>query len=73
MIASFDVIGNLGTSDPGAVALGIKEALTTTAAGLVVAVPAQLIHNALAGRVGQITGDLEAVGNFLMEAREAWR
>lgn len=72
MMASFDVIGNMGTSDPGAVALGIKEALVTTAAGLIVAVPAQLIHNTLAGRVERIGADLEEVGNYLLEAREDW-
>lgn len=72
MMASFDVIGTQGTANPSAVAMGIKEALVTTAAGLIVAVPAQLIHNALAGRVERIGADLEEVGNFLLEAREEW-
>ncbi len=71
MMESFDGLANFGTSNPGMVALGIKEALTTTAAGLIVAVPTQLAHNALASRVESITGDIEEVANFLLEAREA--
>lgn len=70
MMASFEILGGLGISNPGAVAIGIKEALTTTAAGLTVAVPAQLLHNALVGRVERICGDIESVANFLLESRE---
>lgn len=70
MMASFGVLADVGITDPGRVALGIMEALTTTAAGLVVAVPVQLVHNFLAARVERITGDVEAVANFLLEARE---
>ncbi len=70
MMSSFAILGELGGSNPGLVALGIKEALTTSAAGLVVAVPMQIIHNALAGRVESITGDIEEVASFLIEVRE---
>ena len=70
MMASFQALADWSISNPGLVALGIKEALTTTAAGLVVAVPAQLAHNALASRIERITGDIEAVASFLLEARE---
>ncbi|MEM9557430.1 MAG: MotA/TolQ/ExbB proton channel family protein [Acidobacteriota bacterium] len=70
MMASFEVLGNLGITDPGAVATGIKEALTTTAGGLVVAVPTQLVYNALRSRAERITDDLETVGNVLLELRE---
>ncbi len=70
MMDSFESLYEVSLSNPGLVALGIKEALTTTAAGLVVAVPAQLAHNALASRVERITGDIEEVANFLLEARE---
>lgn len=70
MMASFDVLWEKGFSNPGLVALGIKEALTTTAAGLIVAVPTQIVYNALSSRVAKITGDIEAVANFLLEVRE---
>lgn len=70
MMASFDVLAGHGISNPGLVALGIKEALTTTAAGLVVAVPTQIVYNALLGRITRIQGDMEAVGNFLLDVRE---
>jgi biopolymer transport protein ExbB len=66
MMASFDALVRHGMSDPGMVALGIKEALTTTAAGLVVALPAQMLHNAFAGRLVRIEGEMEAAGNALL-------
>ena len=70
MMASFQALADFSISNPGMVALGIKEALTTTAAGLVVAVPAQLAYSSLASRAEQITADIEAVASFLLEARE---
>lgn len=70
MMTSFDALATQGLHNPGLVAMGIKEALTTTAAGLAVAVPVQIVYNVLAGRVERITGDIEAVGNFLLECRE---
>ncbi|MEM7583347.1 MAG: MotA/TolQ/ExbB proton channel family protein [Acidobacteriota bacterium] len=70
MISSFDILSDFGTSNPGMVAHGIKEALTTTAAGLTIAVPTQIAHNVLSSRVERIVGDIEEVANFLLEARE---
>ncbi len=70
MMASFQALADFSISNPGMVALGIKEALTTTAAGLVVAVPAQLAYSSLASRAERITDDIEAVASFLLEARE---
>ncbi len=70
MMSSFYALSRYGLSDPGMVALGIMEALTTTAAGLTVAVPAQLAYNFLSARVDKITHDIEAVANFLLEVRE---
>ena len=66
MMSSFQALVEVGMTDPGLVALGIKEALTTTAAGLVVAVPAQLLHQALNGRLNRIEDDLEASANHLL-------
>ncbi len=70
MMDSFDVLANFSLTNPGQVALGIKEALTTTAGGLVVAVPCQLLYSALSARLEKITNDMEAVSNFLLEAQE---
>ena len=70
MMSSFQAIAEFSISNPGLVALGIKEALTTTAAGLVVAVPAQLLYSSLSSRAERITDDIEAVASFLIEARE---
>ena len=70
MMVSFDAIANFGTANPAMVAEGIKEALTTTAAGLMVAVPAQLAYNALQVRVDRIVEEIESVASFLLEVRE---
>ena len=70
MMASFEALSRFGISNPAMVAMGIKEALTTTAAGLVVAVPTQMAYNALASQVETISGDIEAVANFLLELRD---
>ncbi|GAB4276359.1 MAG: MotA/TolQ/ExbB proton channel family protein [Candidatus Rifleibacteriota bacterium] len=45
MISSFAVISTVGIGDPTALAGGISEALYTTAAGLMVGIPALIAHN----------------------------
>jgi len=70
MISSFKVLAEAGMSNPSLVAAGISQALMTTAAGLVVAIPAQMILNVYTARVNNITADLERVGGFLLELRE---
>lgn len=70
MIESFEALWRFGLQNPKMVALGISEALLTTAAGLMVAVPTQIVYNALGSRVDKITGDVEAMANFLLEVRE---
>jgi len=67
MMASFQAFVEHGISNPAMVALGISEALTTTAGGLVVAIPAQLLYQALAGRLHRIEGELETAANFLLD------
>jgi biopolymer transport protein ExbB len=67
MMASFGSIVDNGMARPDLVALGIKEALTTTAAGLIVAVPAQLAYQALRTRVERIEGELENAANGLLD------
>ncbi len=45
MISSFAVISTVGIGDPTALAGGISEALYTTAAGLMIGIPALIAHN----------------------------
>jgi biopolymer transport protein ExbB len=71
MMSSFDALVQVSLSDPSMVAEGIKEALTSTAAGLTIAVPVQLIFGALSSRVDRIIGEMEDVANFLLEIRES--
>ena len=69
MIHTFKMIMLAGAGDPRLLSGGISEALITTEAGLVVAIPALLAHAALARRVRALVGHLEraavAVANRL--------
>ncbi len=59
-IEAFGVLGRFaGGGDPAALANGIAEALLTTAAGIVVAVPAIIFYNSLVSRVNHIIIRLE--------------
>jgi biopolymer transport protein ExbB len=58
MIASFNTISLHGTGDPVLLGSGISEALITTEAGLVVAIPVLIMHNYLASKVDHIITDL---------------
>ena len=50
-ISAFGVLGKFGAvSDPGLLAKGISEALLTTAAGLIVAIPAIIFYNYLVNK-----------------------
>lgn len=55
MISTFHVIALKGTGDAQAMAGGISEALITTQAGLVTAVPIIIGHSLLVGRLKKIT------------------
>jgi len=59
IIQTFGIIRAYGNANPSLMAGGISEALTTTAAGLVIAVPILLIHSVLSGRVDRIVGNAE--------------
>ncbi len=67
MIESFDVLAQQSLSNPGAVANGIKEALTTTAGGLFVAIPVQILYNFFISKVNQFVRDIETAANMLLE------
>jgi len=59
MIDMFAGIGSRGVGDPSIVAGGISKALITTAAGLMVAIPAVVAYRYLRGRVQELLIDME--------------
>ena len=67
MIKSFDALAEAGLSNPGLVAAGISEALITTAAGLAVAIPAQLAYNFFMNKINKFVRDIETSTNMLLE------
>jgi biopolymer transport protein ExbB len=67
MIKSFDALAEAGLSNPGLVALGIKEALITTATGLAVAIPVQIAYNYFISKVNKFVRDIETAANMLLE------
>ena len=64
MIATFKLISSFGSGDPKVLAAGISEALIATASGMVVAIPALLLHAFLSRKCKGIIGSMEqtAVG-----------
>ena len=67
MISSFDALAEAGLSNPGLVAVGIKEALYTTAGGLAVAIPVQIAYNYFMSRINRFVRDIETAANMLLE------
>jgi biopolymer transport protein ExbB len=66
-IRAFGVLGQFGSvSDPGLLARGIAEALLTTAAGLVVAIPLVIFYNYLVTRANHTILRLETRVNELV-------
>ncbi|GBC81851.1 Biopolymer transport protein ExbB [bacterium HR10] len=67
MINAFDRVAEVGLGNPRAVAGGISEALITTAAGLIIALPTQAAYNYLTTRVNKISLSMETAGAMLLE------
>lgn len=67
MMNSFDALAKAGLSNPGLVAAGIKVALTTTAGGLFVAIPFQVLYNYFMSKVNKFVRDVETSSNMLIE------
>lgn len=66
-IAAFGVLGKFGAvGDPGLLAKGIAEALLTTAAGIIVAIPAVIFYNHLVSKVNHTIIRLENRVNELV-------
>ena len=59
MILAFDAIARAGNVDPALVAGGIKVALLTTAAGLIIAVPVNIGYNYFVTRIDTLILDME--------------
>jgi biopolymer transport protein ExbB len=68
MIELFDVITMHGTSDPKLLAGGISIALVTTEAGLMAAIPLQLLHTFLTNRCDALRGRMEKAGLAVLNA-----
>src|SRR6185369_9065713 len=67
IINSFNVLGEFGAvSDPSVLAKGISEALLTTAAGFVIAVPAMIVYAWLSGKANAVIGRLEGQANDMV-------
>jgi biopolymer transport protein ExbB len=68
MINSFDALASVGLNNPAAVARGISEALITTAAGLMIAIPVQMAYNYFVTRVNTLVRNMESAANIVLEA-----
>ncbi|RPJ63267.1 MAG: MotA/TolQ/ExbB proton channel family protein [Acidobacteria bacterium] len=68
MINSFDALAAVGLNNPAAVASGISEALITTAAGLIIAIPVQMAYNYFVVRVNGSVRQMESAANLVLEA-----
>ncbi|MDH4106331.1 MAG: MotA/TolQ/ExbB proton channel family protein, partial [Gammaproteobacteria bacterium] len=68
MIRTFKAITVAGVGNPTAMASGIAEALITTAAGLIIAIPALVAYRYLRGRVDGHVIDMEKESLKLVQA-----
>lgn len=67
MIKAFNVISEAGTGDPGLVASGISEALITTAAGLIVGIPALALYHFFRGKADRLVYEMEEMSLAFVE------
>lgn len=71
IIKSFNAINAGGMGDPRMLSGGIAQALVTTAAGLIVAIPALIGYRYLRGRVDRIVIEIEKDAIMLADALES--
>lgn len=74
VMSAFLGVAAAGTANISAIAPGVAEALITTVAGLVVAIPAAIGYNYFASRLGYFEGELEGfssefIGTLAREGR----
>jgi len=67
MIKAFNVISLSGTGNPGLVASGISEALITTAAGMLVGIPALVLYHYFRGKIDRYVFEMEEIAIQLVE------
>ena len=67
MIKVFHVISIQGVGNPTALAGGISEALITTAAGLIVAIPTLVLHNYFRKRANTFLLEMEKTSMEILE------
>jgi len=67
MIKSFEAIARAGLNNPSAVALGISEALITTASGLIIAIPTLAAYNYFTSLVSEYISDMENASTVLID------
>jgi len=67
MIRVFAAVSQAGLGDPEVLSGGISEAMVTTAAGLIVGIPALVAHNWLEGRAQGIIFDLEVYASKVLD------
>ncbi len=67
MIGAFESIAAAGDVEPSIVASGIFEALITTAAGLVIAIPIQAFHNYFVSKIDKIIIDMQESSTQFVE------
>ncbi len=67
LIRAFRVISSQGIGDPQALSGGISEALITTVAGLIVAIPTLVVHNYFARRVERINLEMEQTVSDILD------
>ena len=66
IIRAFHALAVSGSAGPSVISAGIAEALITTAAGLVVAVPAVIFYNYFLGKTDNVMTEVESVRKKLL-------
>ncbi len=67
MIRVFGTISLAGLGNPETLSSGISEAMVTTAAGLIIGIPALVAHNWLSGRADRIIFELEFYASKVLD------
>jgi biopolymer transport protein ExbB len=73
MIRVFAAVSQAGLGNPEVLSSGISEAMVTTAAGLIVGIPALVSHNWLEGRAHAIIFDIEVYATQVLDTLRAKR
>lgn len=71
VIRAFKGLSGIGDAGAGALAVGIAEALVTTAMGLLVAIPAVVAYNYFHARLTEFSDELGRTAEEVLDARDA--